>query len=179
MRIHSVSRIHHPREEVYLTYRDRLSEVAAYLPDIREIVCESRVREEQGEGFLKVHNVWIANRDIPSFARSFLKPEMLRWDDYARWNDDEHLVHWNIGLRVFTDNVTCGGINRFREAEGGGTEVVLEGDLQIELKGIPGVPSFLAKSVAPQVEKFIVGLITPNLTEVNASLESFLDEHGG
>ena len=53
--------------------------------------------------------------------------------------------------------------------------VRLTGDLQINVKEIPGVPSFLAKRLAPQVEKFIVSLITPNLEQVNKSIERFLD----
>lgn len=176
MRIHSESLIRHPQEKVYTAYRDRLSEIAAYIPDVKEIVVQSR--EEPAPGQTKIHNVWIAERDIPVFARAFLKPEMLRWDDHADWRDDEHRVHWNLKLRVFTDQVTCGGTNTFHAADDGTTRVVLEGDLDIDLKNIPGVPKMFAGGLKPKVEKFIVSLITPNLERVNESLQQFLDEHG-
>lgn len=175
MRIHTESRIRHPQEKVYLAYRDRLPEMARYIPDVREIVTEKR---EEVPGGVKIHNVWIADREVPTWARAFLKPEMLRWDDYAEWDDAEHLVRWTIKLRVFTDNVRCSGTNAFRKIDEGTTAVVLEGDLDIDLKSIPGVPKFLASTLKPQIEKFIVSLITPNLERTNQSLQQFLDERG-
>lgn len=175
MRIHSESLIRHPQAKVYEAYRDRLPEIAAYIPDVKEILVESR---EEGEGEVKLHNVWIAERDIPVFARAFLKPDMLRWDDHAVWKDDEHRVHWTLKLRVFTDQVTCGGTNTFTKNGDGETKVVLEGDLDIDLKNIPGVPRMLAGGMKPKIEKFIVSLITPNLERVNHSLQQFLDDNG-
>ena len=173
MRIHSESVISHPQPAVYRAYRDRLPEIAAYMPDIREIRCEKR---DEQDGVVKIHNVWISDRDVPRFARAFIKPEMLRWDDHAEWRDDEGRVYWSIQLRVFTDNVTCGGTNSFVAVDDGTTKVVLEGDLDIDLRSIPGVPKLLAGGVKPQLEKFIVSLITPNLEKVNQSLQRFLDE---
>ncbi len=52
----------------------------------------------------------------------------------------------------------------------------LTGTLVIDLKEIPGVPSFLGRRLAPQVERFIVSLITPNLEAVNTSIQRFLDD---
>ncbi len=175
MRIHSESRIHHPQSAVYSAYRDRLPEIAAYIPDVSEIRVESR--EEQGD-VVKIHNVWIADRDVPVFARAFIKPEMLRWDDYAEWKDSESCVYWKLRLRVFTESVTCSGTNRFEAAGDTATSVRLEGDLDIDVKSIPGVPRLLAGGIKPKIEKFIVSLITPNLKQVNESLQQFLDEHG-
>ena len=176
MRIHSESLIRHSQEKVYAAYRDRLPEIAEYIPDVKEILVESR--EDVGSGVVKIHNVWIADRSVPIFARAFLKPEMLRWDDLAEWRDEEHRVHWTLKLRVFTDQVTCGGTNTFYEADNGQTRVVLDGDLDIDLKNIPGVPRMLAGGMKPKIEKFIVSLITPNLERVNESLQQFLDEKG-
>ena len=53
---------------------------------------------------------------------------------------------------------------------------MLEGDLKIDLKKIPGVPRLLAGRMGPQVEKFIVSLISPNLQKVNDSLQRYLDD---
>ena len=131
-----------------------------------------------GDGEVKLHNVWIAERDIPVFARAFLKPEMLCWDDHAVWKDAEHRVHWTLKLRVFTDQVTCGGTNTFTADGDNQTKVVLDGDLDIDLKNIPGVPRILAGGMKPKIEKFIVSLITPNLERVNHSLQEFLDDNG-
>lgn len=176
MRIESESLIRHPQPAVYAAYRDRLPEIAAYIPDVKEIRVESR--EEIGEGVTKLHNIWVADREVPVFARAFLKPEMLQWDDFAEWKDEENRVYWNIRLRMFTESVTCGGTNSFIEARDGTTKVLLEGDLDIDVKNVPGVPRLLAGGIKPKIEKFIVSLITPNLQRINESLQQFLDEHG-
>lgn len=175
MKIDSESRIHHPRDRVFAAYRDRLPEVAEYIPDIKEIKVLSR---EEGEGVIKLHNEWVGATEIPSAFKMFLKPEHLRWDDFATWKGGEWACEWQIKTRVFTDAVKCSGRNVFHEDGEGRTRVKLAGDLTIKLEAIPGVPGFLGRRLAPQVEKFIVNLITPNLERVNASLEKFMDEKG-
>lgn len=173
MQIHSESRIHHPLELVYQSYRDRLPEIAPYTPDIREIVVHSR--EERPEG-PKLHNIWVADREIPAIANGLIKEDMLRWDDFASWNDAERHVDWVLRIPAFPDQVQCSGRNAFFDDGAGGTRVVLSGDLSISLKKIPGVPRLLAGRIAPKIEEFIVKLVTPNLEKVNSSLERFLDE---
>lgn len=174
MEICSESRIRYPREQVYLAYRDRLPEIAQYIPDIEQITV--LLREPTSDG-IRLHNEWAASREIPAYVQSIVKPEHLRWDDFAEWHDDEHYVAWRLATRAFTDAVQCTGRNTFLE-DGGGTVVRLTGDLQLDLRDIPGVPRFLATRLAPQVERFIVSLITPNLERVNASIERFLDDRG-
>lgn len=174
MEIRSESRIKYPRAQVYQAYRDRLPEIARFIPDIKEIVVVSREDRPQGP---RLHNEWASDREIPSFASAFLKPEHLRWDDYADWSDAAFHVDWTLKTRAFTDAVRCSGRNAFLE-DGTGTRVLLTGDLQIAVQEIPGIPSFLGKRLAPQVEKFIISLVTPNLERVNASIEQFLDANG-
>ena len=173
MKIHAESRVAHPRAAVYAAYRDRLPAIAAYIPDIKEIRVVSREVTAQG---LALHNRWVADREIPSMLSRFVRPEMLCWDDLARWDDAAHCCTWRLSIPAFPDQVQCTGKNTFIE-DGAHTRVVLTGDLEISGK-IPGVPSMLARTLAPQVEKFIVHLITPNLEQVNHSLGRFLDAQG-
>ena len=175
MRIKSESIIHHPLERVYAAYRDELPEIAAYMPDIKEILVLSR--EEEGDT-ARLHNVWRAEREIPSFAKNILKPDMLQWDDHALWHKANHTCDWRLELRVFTDAVKCGGTNVFEALGADSTKVVLDGNLDINLKHVPGVPRLLARTIAPRVEQFIVALITPNLKQVNKSLGDYLDAKG-
>jgi len=173
MKIHSVSPVHHPQEQVYRAYRDRLSEIAAYIPDIKEITVVSR---EEADGVVRLHNVWVAQREIPRVLQVVVKPEMLRWDDHATWKDAESCCDWVLRLRVFTESVRCRGTNRFQADGPRRCRVLLDGDLDIALERVPGVPSLLARRIGPQVERFFVSLITPNLERVNQSLERFLDD---
>ncbi len=172
MEIRSESRIKHPQDRVFAVYRDRLPEVAKYIPDIKEVIVKKR--EEAGD-VIKLHNEWASDRDIPSVLKAFLKPEYLRWDDFATWNETGKYCDWTIKTRVFTDSFVCSGRNSFI-ADGQETRVVLTGNISINLKELPGVPSFLAKRVGPQLEQFIVSTITPNLEQVNKSLQRFMDE---
>lgn len=171
MKIHSESRIRHPQSLVYTAYRDRLPEVVPYMPDIAEISVVSREDRPQGP---RLHNRWRSDRDIPTVVQRFLRPEMLCWDDHAEWFDDEGACSWRLSIPAFPTQVQCAGRNTF-VADGAHTRVVLTGELTIQADKIPGVPRLLARTMAPQIEKFIVALITPNLERVNGALGEFLD----
>jgi len=173
VRIHSESLIHHARDDVYLAYRDKLSEVAAYTPDIREIRVVERV---DGDGTVQLHNLWVAEREVPSFAKAIIKPDMMCWDDHAAWSDAEQLVRWELHVRAFSESVTCKGTNSFHVVDAHTTRVLLEGELQIDLAKVRGVPRLMAGRLGPKVERFIVSLITPNLERVNESLGAYLDD---
>lgn len=171
MKFRSESVIAHPRDEVFKAYRDQLGDVVPYISDISEINVLDR---KEAGSVVTLHNEWVSDSDIPTVAQAFLKPEHLRWDDYATWNEDSHTVAFQIKTRVFTDAVKCTGTNTFI-AEGDKTRVVLEGDFEVNLKGVPGVPRFLAGRIVPQVEKFIIAMVTPNLEKTNQAIGTFLD----
>jgi len=170
MKINSESRISHPLSEVYAVYRDRLSEVAAFIPDIKEIRVESRERTDSG---VKLHNRWIADREIPRMVQSFVKPHMLHWNDYAEWNDASTHCNWTLQIPAFPDNVSAAGRTALF-ADGSSTRVVLTGTLEIN-PNFPALPKLVARRLAPQLEKFIVMLITPNMERVNHAIGDFLD----
>jgi hypothetical protein len=171
MQINSESQIAHPLNDVYAAYRDDLPYIASFIPDIKEIRVLSREPSDLG---VKLHNLWVADRELPRMLKGVLKPEMMQWDDYADWNDGEHYVAWKLVIPAFKNQVRCEGRNSFY-ADGDRTRVVLTGNLEIKLESLPGVPKFMAKKLAPKIEEFIVKLITPNLKLVNESLGAYLD----
>lgn len=171
MEFRSESFVSHPVDVVYAAYRDRLPEIGAFMPDIKEI---DRHKVEQRDAGPWIHNIWHANADLPKALQSLVSKDKLQWDDIATWDDAGMKVDWVIQTYVFREAVTCSGSNTFVEAPGG-SKIILTGDLQIDLKKIKGIPSFLAGSLRPRVEKFIVDLIKPNLEKTNASLQAFLD----
>ena len=172
MQINSESHIAHPLADVYEAYRDQLPKIAEYIPDIKEIRVQSREKSSDG---VTIHNLWVAERDLPRMIKGVVKPEMMQWDDFAEWNDAENYVAWRLVIPAFKKQVQCEGRNSFF-ADGDGTRVVLTGELHIKLENVPGVPKFMAKKLAPKIEEFIVNLITPNLKQVNTSLGQYLDE---
>lgn len=173
MKIHSESRIDFPLIQVYETYRDRLPEISAYMLDIREIEVVRREPRDKGPFLL---NIWKAENRIPSVAKKVVRPDMLQWEDHADWDDANTHVDWRLVIPAFQDQVRCSGRNAFFAA-GDATRVVLSGDLDIDIKRIPGVPRVLAGRLKPQIEQFIVKLVQPNLEKVNGSLEQFMRDH--
>ena len=172
MKFSSESIISHPRDAVFCAYRDSLSEIVPFMEDITAIDVLNRV---EGSGRVELHNLWRVDQDVPAFAKAFVKKEMLCWDDYAVWVESGHRCEWRIKTRAFRDAVECFGSNTFHEMDDGRTRVVLEGRLDIDLKKVRAVPSFLSKSLGPKLERFIVNLVTPNLSNVNASIERYLN----
>lgn len=174
MKIEADSRVTFPRELVFSTYRDRLPELVPFLPNITSIEVLTRQDAPEGQaGISKLLNLWRAEGEIPKVATAVIKPDMVAWNDHALWDANEWTCQWRVEPKFFTDNVSCRGKNRF-VADGDSTILELRGDLDIDLGGIKGVPKFLAAKIAPVVEKFIVGLLTPNLIKVSDGLQGFL-----
>ncbi len=172
MEIRSESRIAHPLDAVFHAYRDHLPDAAKFIPDIREVIVRKR---EEFEGRVSLHNEWVGDRELPAIAQGFLKPEHLRWDDFATWHTEGTWCDWTIKTRAFTDRVHCKGKNQLVADGPTRTFVRLTGELRIDVIELPGIPSFIAKRIAPQLEKFIVSLITPNLEQTNRGIEAYLD----
>ncbi len=160
-----------PRQEVFSAQRDQLAELAPYLGDIESITVTERTEEGT---VTRLVNIWKANGgDIPKVARSFIKPEMLQWTDYAAWNQDAWECSWNIELGFLPEAVKCTGATRFAD-KGSRTTVTIEGEITVDGEKIPGVPRFAAKKVGDAVEKFVVNTIKPNLMKTNEGVTAFL-----
>lgn len=179
MQISSSSVLRSPRPRVFQAYRDELAAVVPYMSNVEAINVLARTEVPSPTGpRVKLHNEWVGRGEIPRPLQGVIRPEMLRWDDYAEWDQADWCCRWELKVRVFRDSVRCSGTTRMLE-EAGGTRVALGGSLEIDLREIPGVPRMLAGTVAPAVERFIVALVTPNLEQVNASLGRYLASPAG
>jgi hypothetical protein len=168
------TKIDHPREVVFKTLRDRLPEIVEYMPNITAIdVVE---RHEPRADVVEFVNVWRGDASIPSLAKPFIKPDMIRWTDYAIWDESEWICDWRTETAFMTDRVDCSGRNRYEEVDGGiHTRLLIDGELNIDTANFPGVPKLVARRAAPVIEKFIVGLITPNLKGTAKAVNDFLN----
>jgi len=59
---------------------------------------------------------------------------------------------------------------------GGGTTLRLTGDLIVHLNKIPGLPKRFVRTLGPRVERYLIDQVIPNLKEVPAAVQSFLDQ---
>ncbi len=165
--------INFPLEQVYKTQRDHMAELAAYLPNIKNI--EVLERKDEGDGKTRLLNLWkAAPSEVPSMLRPFVKPEMLQWKDHALWHDNDHRCEWNLEVGFMPDRVQTSGKTVYSKLDDNRTKVVIEGNLAVDAKGIPGVPRLLAGKIGGEVERFVVKMITPNLKGVNRGIEQYL-----
>lgn len=161
-----------PRLLVYKTYRDKLTEIVPYLPNVRQVEIKS-CREENG--LTHFVNVWHGGGEIPPLVRTIISEAMLSWTDYATWNDAEFVTDWRIEPHAFTEAVDCAGKNRFI-AENNGTRIETTGRLAIDPKKIAGVPFFLAGTIGQTVEDFLGQKIEPNLLQVGEGVRLYLEQ---
>lgn len=173
-KISTNDKVDYPREKVFETFREDLEELVPYLPDIKSI--EQTKYERIDDTTVKVVRVWSAkDEDVPSLAQKFIKPEMLKWTDTAIWHQDTWTCDWSMEVGFLPDAISAEGTNRYIDRDGA-TAIEISGDLEVDGKHIPGVPRLLAGKVGSAVEKFVVKLITPNLTDVNRGLEKYLEQ---
>ncbi len=159
-----------PRPVVFAAYRDKLTDMLEYLPNVRKI--EVRKREDDGK-VSKLLNMWHGGGDIPAAARAFVSEAMLSWLDYATWDEDAFTCEWRIEPQAFTEAITCVGKNRFLE-EDGKTLLEIRGEISIDPKKLKGVPGFLGNKVAKAVEELLVSKIKPNLVSTADGLTKYL-----
>ncbi len=160
-----------PRPLVYSTYRDKLTELLPYLPNIRGI----EIKERRDEGNV-VHfiNVWHGGGELPTIARAFVSNSMLSWNDLATWYEEEFTTEWKVEPHSFREAVTSQGTNRYKEVDGQ-TQLEIRGDLSIDGKKIKGVPRILAGKVSRAVEEFMVKLVSQNLLDVSKGVTRYLE----
>ena len=161
-----------PMDKTYPAFRDKLPEVAPYLPDVESITVKERT--EVDADTLKLINLWkAAQAEIPSLAKAFIKPDMLKWEDHAVWHDEQKYCEWNMVVSFLPEAVTCKGRTSYT-SDGERTQVHIDGELSVDAGKIPGVPRLLAGKVGPVIEAFVVKLITPNLRATNRAMEKYL-----
>lgn len=162
-----------PRPLVYATYRDKLTDLLPYLPNIRDIEVKER-KEQDGEVHLV--NIWHGGGEIPSIARAFVSESMLSWTDLATWHEKDFTTDWKVEPHSFREAVTSQGTNRYTENDGK-TRLEIRGDLSIDGKKIKGVPRLLAGKVSRAVEEFMVKLVGQNLLDVSKGVTRYLEDN--
>jgi hypothetical protein len=169
-----VDEIPHPRELVFSTHRDKLLELVQYLPNVDSVVTESRI--EDG-AIVKLVNVWTgATAEIPAPVRPLLRTEHLMWVDRATWDGDRWRCDWEITLSAVPEAVSARGFSTFL-AEGSDTVVQMNGEFLIHPERVRGVPTFVARGAAPALERFIVGLLQPNLRRSNQAVQQYIEDN--
>jgi hypothetical protein len=171
--------LEHPADTVLELMIHRMEELVPFLTTVESI--ETLAHEARDDGRIRIRRRWQGLPDTaPKALRPFLNRELIAWYDEALWTPSEYKVEWQLSSSMGRF-YSCGGMNFFEPnpaAPDSSTRVRLTGDLEILADQIPGVPKFLARRAAPQIEKFIVSLVTPNLNEVVTGLQGYLGQKG-
>jgi hypothetical protein len=173
MELNATVELAFPREKVFETYRDRLTELVPFLPAIRAIETRSR----QDDGAVSVlHNVWQGGMDIPAVARAFIPVAATTWDDHATWDQVGYLCRWRTVPHALKEAVRAEGTNHFTELSAGRTRVAITGVVEIDIARVPGVPRLLAGTARKTVEEVIVKNVQGNLLAFGRGVERYLRE---
>ncbi len=173
MQIGGKERVTHPAKEVFLAARDKMVDMLPYLPNVEGIEVVERTEES---GMVTLLNHWKGSPDdVPKAMRAFVKPDMLRWKDYADWMEDDLCCLWRLETFVATGFFECSGRTEMIPDGDDACFFTLEGNLSVYPEKIVG--RLLAKGVpSGMIEKFIANLLEPNLTSMAKAIQSYLDE---
>ncbi|ACY13089.1 hypothetical protein [Haliangium ochraceum] len=167
--------IRFPRQLVFEMYRENLSELDVYLPNIESIKVEKRT--ELDEHRVEFVNRWQAARtEVPALLRPFIKPEMLQWLDYATWDERDFSCQWRTELPLFNGAIKSTGVNYYRALGDDEMEIRLTGSIEVDASKIPGVPRLMYGKVATAMENAVLKVTEPNLRAVNQSFARYLTE---
>jgi hypothetical protein len=173
MDLRADARIPFPRNTVFAAYRDEITELLPYLPNVRSIEVKSRTGESP---LVQLVNVWHGGGDVPSAVRAVLGDSMLSWTDHATWNESTLRCDWRTETQAFAEALHCAGYDLFLEDGQGKTLLEIRGTIEVDAKKIRGVPGFLAGKVGRTIEDFLGGKIQANLIETAKGLTRYLEE---
>ncbi|MBW1880064.1 MAG: hypothetical protein JRJ84_17015 [Deltaproteobacteria bacterium] len=174
MKFTLVTEVGQPRDLVFEVQRDHLPNLVSYLPNVEAIV---RVMQEEDGEVLRVRNEWRGSTsEIPAVLRPLLKPEWTSWSDEAVWDQGQWRCSWQTHLNIFPGAITSKGTTSFEE-EGNETVVTVHGEFAIDPAKVTGIPLSLAKRVGPVIEKFVLGVLEPNLRQTFEAIEEYIDDN--
>lgn len=159
------------RDTVFRVYRDELTDLLAYLPNVRGIEVKSR--KEDGP-IVEYVNVWHGGGDIPGAVRAILSDSMLSWTDHARWDETDFSCQWRSEAHSFTEAVDSRGRNTFVELASGRMAIRIDGRIDVDASRIPGIPRLVAGKVGKLIEGFLIKQVQDNLQEVARGVDRYL-----
>jgi hypothetical protein len=173
MRLAAEVRLPVPRPLAFAAYRDEITRVLEFLPNVRTV--EVKLRKEEGA---IVHQMreWHGGGEVPAAVRGIITQSMLGWTDHVSWDVITFCSDWRIESHAFPEGVHCRGRATFLEEPNGATLVEMRGVVDVDARRLPGIPGYLAAPVGRSVEEFLVGRIRANLVETAQWFEKYRDQ---
>ncbi len=156
-------------EDTFKLLRDEMTALVPFMPDTESIEVVER-HEEEGE--VRLVNRWrVSNKGVPGPLQKVITPELLSWLDHATWRSDTLAGTWRLeatGGALYS----CTGVTAV-SARGEHATLSITVDLEVYPERIPGVPSFVAKALRSQIEKFLGDLLSQNMRQLAQSITHY------
>ncbi|MEI9807119.1 MAG: hypothetical protein WDO16_04090, partial [Bacteroidota bacterium] len=171
----TVSIIKYPVNEVWIHLLNGLPRIAKKIEDL-ESITETE-RHVNGDGSIKIINIWKAKPKLPSFVVKRIKPDMLAWTDTAEWIEKQNNVQWKIQSHHFAEEMQCHGVTSFEPAMGGkGCRVTFSGNLQWKGKVISSGIGLLDATISKSAEGILSQMIPSNFRKITDALSTYIRE---
>ena len=161
-----------PRELIERTMY-RFDEYVKFAPNVTRVDVLSR--EKLPDGREKIVARVFARGWLPPAARSWFKQEDMNWKENYTIDFEKFEVDFNIETPMFAEYIECRGKNRLREKPGG-CELVMDGEMNIGLFPIKGVPPAVVRGVINVVEPFIGKLVNLNMKNYFTNIRKVLEK---
>lgn len=173
MEFKSLSVIKFPADQVWLTMRDSLHEIADMVDDLESITPQDRLIEPSG--LVKVVNIWVSSPKIPQIVMDHVQPEMLSWTDTALWSESDLSCNWEIDSHYFREKMKCWGATTFESAIGGrGCRLTFQGQIEFEGQILP-TSGALGGVVSKTVESVMGKMIPNNFRKLTHSIGTLIN----
>ena len=170
MKLRVLTKIPFELDAVFEAMRDQMPALAGYMPNVASIDVQSR---EESDTEVRLINRWTgAATEIPSVARPFIKPDEIFWLDHAHWDNAARLCRWRLEMGFMSERIHCTGETIYKDLGDGTTEMSIEGELTLDLKGM--LPRLMLKPGTAAIEKFVGKLVEPNFEKTAEALKSYL-----
>lgn len=157
-----------------IALRDRISEVAHFMPHIEEMAVLTR---EEQPGLVRMRNRWQGTKDnVPAALRPFVSRKLVGWHDEADWFADEGVCRWRIEPMIGARFMECRGTTQLVATVANCTDVTLTVDIELDPSKIPGVPTLIGRGLKRPIERFIANSLKPNLERLSEAVQAMLDE---
>ena len=104
---------------------------------------------------------------------------MLQWIERSTWRESDWTSTWEIHLPGLPQLFTARGFNRYQVGEDGGTRIDIQGEFTAHPEAlgaqVQSVPGPMLALVTARLERFVVDLLDPNLSEQHRAVHLLLD----
>lgn len=146
-----------------------------YIPNVTKI--EVLEQETRDDGVYRWLLKFYGDGAIPLVARSIVKSDMLRWNEELICDPNALTIEWKIQTFAFKEHVHCGGKTTYKDAPGG-SELTIDGYLDITITHLPGLPDSLVIKAVGVLEPFLGKFIAPNLGKFYSGCKKLMKDRG-